>query len=786
MPRRKINKPTSIKRSPIALTFLLVKFILIQLGNLPINIIKFILQILRSFSAQSGKLLRSIKLSTGNKHKKNKKVIVAQQITKPSLSTTFSLLSSKRGRPRKDPFYIYYPKRIRYFFKHRIPKRYKVGAAFAIFLLIFMSYTTFLLSAAYQLPSPEKLTTTAQPLTTEIFDRNGKLLYRLYEGRDRILTKLEDMSPHLINATIAIEDKNFYNHPGIDVLAIIRAVNNNLNNEKTEGASTITQQLIKNTLLTSERTLTRKIKEAILSVWAETIYSKPEILAMYLNESPYGGVLWGVEAASEAYFDKKAKDLTLGEAAFIAGLPGSPTEYSPYSSTPELGKQRQKEVLSRMAEEGYITKEEAEVASNEELNIKDNINSIKAGHFVNYVREYLANRYGPRTVSQGGLKIYTTLDLGLQEQVEQIVSQEIDALTALNVKNGAAMITDARTGQILAMIGSRGYKYPGYGNFNVTTALRQPGSSIKPLTYITAFKKGYTPGNTILDTPVNFRDEWGNSYAPVNYDGKFHGAVSIRTALGSSYNTTAVKLLATVGIDEMVQTSRDLGITTFTDPKSYGLSLTLGGAGVKMVDMMGAYGTFAQNGVHHTSTPIIKVTDSAGNILEEYSDEGEIVLQPELAYLINSILSDNNARTPAFGPNSLLNLPNVAVKTGTTDLKRDNWTFGYSQDFVVGVWVGNNDNTPMNPSLTSGVTGAAPIWNKIMKGLLAEKPATAFIRPPGIIESIVDGRKDLAVSGILPKGLVRAQYGKDETKFFDAFSSYATSSATAARKDVVN
>lgn len=319
------------------------------------------------------------------------------------------------------------------------------------------------------------------------------------------------------------------------------------------------------------------------------------------------------------------------------------------------------------------------------------------------------------------------------------------------------MVTDPKTGQILAMIGSKNYWDENAGNFNVTTALRQPGSSIKPITYATAFKMGYTPGNVILDTPITFKNFW-ETYKPVNYDGRFHGAVTIRTALGSSYNIPAVKMLSVVGVPEMINTAKDLGITTFKDPNNYGLSLTLGGGDVTMIDMMSAYGTFSQSGKKHNIKGVLKITDSSGKIVEDNSnDEGQQVLQPSIAFLISDILADNKARTPAFGPNSLLNIPGktVAVKTGTTDNKRDNWTIGYTPEYVVGVWVGNNDNSPMHPSLTSGITGAAPIWNKIMSEIIKDRPNLAFEKPSDVIQGSVDGRKDLVIAGIPTKSMIR-------------------------------
>lgn len=657
-------------------------------------------------------------------------------------------------------------------------KRFHPALSLAIFIFLFFLYTYFTFQAAISLPSPNRLLATDQPLTTEFYDREGKLLYRLYEGKNRTLVNLADLPAFLKQATIAIEDKNFYHHPGIDLLAIARAINQNLTSTSIQGASTITQQLVKNSMLTPEKTYYRKIKEIFLSFWVERIYSKDAILQMYFNEAPYGGPAWGIEAAAQTYFGKSARDLSLAEASFLAGLPASPSEYSPFGTSPQKGKDRQKEVLRRMVEDRYISQAVADQAQSAPLEIKSQQVPIFAPHFVMYVRDLLSAKYGPRVVSQGGLKITTSLDLGLQAQVEEIVKDEVGKLAPLNVQNGAAMVTDAKTGQILAMVGSKDYFEPQFGNFNVTLSLRQPGSSIKPVTYAAAFKQGYSPGNTILDAPVIFKDGV-NSYSPLNYDGRFHGPVSIRTALGSSYNVPAVKMLATVGLVHMIQTAKDLGITTFNDVGRFGLSLTLGGGEVRMIEMMGVYGSFAKGGVRNIPTPILKVTDSNGNILEEAKPEVEKVLQSEIAYLVTDILSDNSARTPAFGPNSLLNIKGyqVAVKTGTSDNKRDNWTFGYSPDFVVGVWVGNPDNSPMNQALTSGITGAAPIWNKIIKTVLPSREAKNFQRPTGILEGTLDGRKDLMAAGILPKALVRVSRDSEKTTFFDAFSSYATSSA---------
>lgn len=771
------NKSLVNLKSPLRLSLLLVQIVLIKIGKIPLILLYLIKDLL--FFSLSLLFMSLTLLSFLFKNPRLHPWGVIVRFTGNILH-----LQRKRGRPRKLPTASLLAIKVKLFIKRKIPKSAKIAVSLAVILAVLFVYTKFILTAAYQLPSPYKLISPPQ-LTTSIYDRNGVLLYRLYEGKNRSLVKLEELPPFLIQATLAAEDKNFYQHKGIDLPAVIRAFYHNLKYNTQEGASTITQQLVKNALLTPEKTYSRKIKEILLSLWAESIYSKNEILQMYFNEAPYGGPAWGIKAASETYFDKEPKDLTLAESAFLAGLPVSPTQLSPYGTQPELGLNRQKEVLARMVELKYINAEKMQQALNEKLNFRPPQNNIKAPHFVFYIKDMLSQIYGPRVVSQGGLQIQTTLDYGLQKMVEQIVSAEVDNLSPLNVQNGAAMVTDSKTGQILAMAGSKDYFAPKFGNFNATLALRQPGSSIKVITYATAFKQGYSPGNTVLDTPAVFKDEWGNAYAPVNYDGVFHGPVSIRVALGSSLNMPAVKMLATIGVDQMMETARSLGITTFEDPKRYGLSLTLGGGEVKMIEMMGVYSAFAKEGRLNKPAGILKVADASGNTLLEYQREEQQVISPEIAYLISHILSDNNARSLAFGTNSLLNISGVAVKTGTSDNKRDNWTFGYTPDFTVGVWVGNNDNTPMDPKLTSGITGAAPIWQKITKNLLTVYPGKGFIQPSGIILANIDGRSDLAIAQNIPKGLVRLKNQDNKLIFSDAFSTFATSSAQAAKREGV-
>lgn len=718
-----------------------------------------------------------------------------------NLSACF-IFQQRRGRPRKISLFSFYLKKGQKFLNHLIPKSARLKVLFLAFMIILFLNSIIIAKLVATLPSPNILTSTQRPLTTEIYDRKGKLLYQIYEGRNRKLVKLAELPQDLIHATIAIEDKHFYTHPGIDPFGLVRAFKYNFPYwfqrkplpEGLQGGSTITQQLIKNTLLTPDQTISRKIKEIILAFWAERIYSKNEILQMYFNESPYGGPAWGIEAAAEMYFGKKASDLNLAESAYLAGLPAAPTRFSPYGIHPEQGKKRQEEVLRRMVEDGYITQEQAKEALAQPLNFKPPLTSIKAPHFVMYVRSLLAEKYGERVVSEGGLKVITTLDLDIQEMAEAVVASEVEKLKNLNVSNGAAMVTNAQNGQILAMVGSKDYFDLNGGNYNVTLALRQPGSTIKVITYATAFKQGFTPGTLLLDTPTTFPNPWGKPYSPVNYDDRFHGPVTIRTALGSSYNVPAVKMLSLIGIPQMLQTAKDLGLTTLNNPESYGLSLTLGGGAVTMIEMMRVYGTLASGGVNFPLQAILSVTDASGHVLEKNRQaEGKRVLTEEVAYMLNHILSDDKARIPAFGVNSLLNIEGktVAVKTGTSDDKRDNWAFGYTPEYVVGAWVGNNDYSPMDQKLASGITGATPIWHNIMSNLLFDKADIAFKRPQGIIEAIVDGHLDLAIAGQIPKTVVgyKKVKQKDETNkeekeiitFTDPFSVFTPNTTQAVQ-----
>ncbi|MBI2021389.1 PBP1A family penicillin-binding protein [Candidatus Daviesbacteria bacterium] len=762
------NKQSFSANKHVLLPILLSLWILNNLGKKTSLLFKTFLKILISIFLFLHKLVFN-SLKTGIK------------INLPAFKF-FKFKQKKKKVKKRSPLGVLFKKSSKVF-KKFIPSPIRIAIVLTVILLGFFFYSFFLIEIASELPSPAKIKDLNQPVTTEVYDRNNILLYRFYEGKNRSLVKLEDLPSHLVQATISIEDKNFYAHSGVDFFGISRAIMAYIKDKEIQGGSTITQQLIKNTLLTPDRTVKRKLKEIILSFWAERIFTKDQILQMYFNEIPYGGTSVGIAAAAQTYFGKNAGDLNLAESAYLAGLPASPTNLSPYGTNPQAGKKRQWQVLERMVEDGYISKKEADEAYKQELVINSPNQPILAPHFVMYIRDFLTQRYGAKMVSQGGLKVITTLDLKTQEMAEQVVKEEVERLANLNVTNGAAMVTDAKTGQILAMVGSKDYFDPKDGNFNVALALRQPGSSIKPATYATAFKQGYSPGNTLLDTPVVFKNDW-EVYTPVNYDGKFHGPVSIRTALGSSYNVPAVKMLAIIGIPNMIKTAQDLGITTFTHTDRYGLSLTLGAGEVKLIDMMTMYGTFSQLGVRFDAQPILKITDSKGVILEDNSNiAGKRVLPQGIAYMITNILTDNKARTPAFGPNSLLNIPGhtVAVKTGTSNEKKDNWTFGFTPEIVVGVWVGNNDNSPMNPQLSSGITGASPIWNRIMTNLLQGRDNLAFQKPDDVTEAMVDGKKDLVISGNPSKSIVgfarkkdKESDSKESITFTDPFSTFTT------------
>lgn len=593
------------------------------------------------------------------------------------------------------------------------------------------------------LPVPTELTHREQQLTTKILDRNGNVLFRIYADENRTLVPLNRVSPYLIQATIAIEDQSFYDHYGISVAGITRALKSNLQGQHVQGGSTITQQLVKMRLLSPERTLSRKIREAILAVLVERTYTKDEILEMYLNQVAYGGSTYGIEEAANRYFNKSAADLTLAESALLAGLPQAPSAYTPFGTTPELAKNRQYDVLRRMVEDGYITQEQADFAAQEELALANSAIEIQAPHFVMYVKQLLTEMYGDEVLSTGGLEVRTSLDLNLQNAAQLQVADEVAKLQRLRVTNGAALVTNPNTGEVLAMVGSTNYfDFEHGGQVNVTTRPRQPGSSIKPLTYSMALEQGLSPSSLIDDTPITYQVAGSRPYSPRNYDGQFHGRVSLREALGSSYNIPAVKLLASLGVNAMIDKAQAMGIDTWGDRSRFGLSLTLGGGEVTMTDLAEMYGTFANYGSTKDLNPILEVRDAQGKSLyrntcaldhREADCNKRRTLDARVAYQITDILSDNRARTPAFGPQSVLAIPNqqVAVKTGTTNNLHDNWAIGYTSDRLVAVWVGNNDNSPMS-YVASGVTGASPIWNNIMRLVLDDTQPHHFATPESV------------------------------------------------------
>jgi len=619
--------------------------------------------------------------------------------------------------------------------------------------LIFIFTPLLFIIFLQELPSPKTLSLKQAPLTTKIYDRNGVLLYQIYANQNRTLVPLSSIPKQLQNATIAIEDKNFYNNSGFDVSAIARAIIANVSGKPLQGGSTITQQLIKSTLLTPEISIKRKIKEIILAFWAERIYSKSQILEMYFNQVPYGGTAWGIEAASEIYFGKNVKALSLAEMTFLAGLPRAPSLYSPYGESPNLWKKRQKEVLTKMEQLNYITKEEMKKAEKEKLIFQLPTTSIEAPHFVMYVKGLLVKKYGLPYVEKKGLNVITSLDVKLQETAQKIVTDEVNNNAYLNLTNGASLITNPSNGDILAMVGSKDFYDPNAGNVNVSLSLRQPGSSIKVVTYSAALARGFTAATILDDSPITYTFPGLPSYSPVNYDNRFYGKLPLRLALANSLNIPAVKTLNQIGIPTMVSLGKQIGITTWNDPSEYGLSITLGGADVTMFDMATIYGVLANNGIRVDLNPILKVSDQEGNILEQKQKNpllvGRKVVDEGIAFIISNILSDNNARSLAYGINSLLNIPNhtVSVKTGTSDNKRDNWTIGYTKNYVVAVWVGNNDNSPMSQTLASGITGAAPIWNKIMSNLLAGKPDEKPIKPSNVMEKTCLGRIEYFIIG---------------------------------------
>jgi 1A family penicillin-binding protein len=580
--------------------------------------------------------------------------------------------------------------------------------------------------------------------STKIYDRTGEiLLYDLHQDVRRTIVPFDTISRHLKNATIAIEDDQFYNHYGIEPKAILRAVIANFQDGDLlggQGGSTITQQVIKNSVLQREKTLTRKVKEWILSIKLERQLTKDEILSIYLNESPYGGTIYGVEEASQAFFGKSATDVTLGEAAYLAALPQSPTYLSPYGNNKEALDKRQKLVLERMRVNGFITEEEyAEATATSTEFQPQAVTGIRAPHFVMFVREYLAEKYGEEAISERGLRVITTLDWELQKEAERIVAEKgLINVDKFKADNAGLIATDPKTGDLLVMVGSRDYFSDEIdGNFNITLAERQPGSSIKPFIYAAAFNKGYLPDTVVFDVRTQFsplcppdsHSSESPCYSPNNYNNKFLGPINLRNALAQSLNIPAVKTLYLAGVRDSLKLASDMGITTLDDPERYGLTLVLGGGEVKLLDMTYAYGVFANEGVRAKPRSILRIEDSRGNIVEENAVETRRVLDKNVTLMISDILSDNVARTPLWGANSLVNFPNrsVASKTGSTNNLRDAWLMGYAPNISVGAWVGNNDNSAMGGGLSGLIV--TPMWREFIDIALAKLPEETFNQP---------------------------------------------------------
>ena len=647
--------------------------------------------------------------------------------------------------------------------KNRKNRRWRLFLKVCVgtFLFFLLSFSLVFIYYAKDLPRPEVFTERSFVLPTKIYDREGKtVLYQIYDEEKRTVVPLSQVPDYLRQAVLSAEDANFYHHFGLDIKGILRSVLNNLKIGKPiYGGSTISQQLIRSTFLTLDKTLQRKVKEAILTLELERRYSKDQILEFYLNQVPFGSNAYGVEAASQAFFGKPASQASLAEAAVLASLIQAPSRLSPYGSNVDHLYARKNYVLERMVKGGYVSQKEADAAKNEVLKFADIGQSIKAPHFVLYVKKYLEENYSDYFLKTKGLKVYTTLDWGLQQEAEKIVEDGAKNNQAYNAYNASLVALNPQTGEILALVGSANWYATSSApegcsgsekgclfdpKFDIATlGERQPGSAFKPFAYAEAFKKGLAPETIFWDVKTEFnpdcastaaeeKDEYGmDCYHPANYSGSFRGPFSLRNALAQSINIPAVKILYLAGIKDTIETAKSFGITTLNQPLSwYGLSLVLGGGEVKLLDMVSAYGVFANNGLKTPPVSILKIEDSEGKIIEENKKTPQRVLEGNVANIINSILSDNEARSPIFGRNSLLNIPGyqVAVKTGTTQEFKDGWTIGYTPAVAVGVWVGNNNGELM--SKEPGVVLAGPIWNKFIQKALAAYPSNKSFQEP--------------------------------------------------------
>lgn len=629
-----------------------------------------------------------------------------------------------------------------------------IGGLIIIFLGAGTAALFYLFSLIKELPVLDQIANRQLAQSTQIYDRTGTiLLYEIHAEEKRTVIAFEEIPDYLKKAAIAIEDRNFYEHPAFDWRAIVRAVFNNLIRGQIQGASTITQQLAKNAFLSPEKTLRRKIKELILSIQLERRYTKDEILSSYLNQISYGAGLYGVETASRAFFGKSARELNLAESALLAALPQAPSYYSPWGYHQDELKQRQEFILNTMYDVEFIDAEERDRAKSTKLVfLPPSSGNIKAPHFVMEIKEQLVNRYGEEMVQKGGLKVITTLDYELQKLAETAIAEGAERNEKLyQGKNAALVAQDAKTGQILALVGSRDYfDIKNEGNFNVATrGLRQPGSALKPFVYLTAFEKGYTPETIIFDVPteftannptcpaiVDFKNTNPVCYHPQNFDGKFRGAVDFKNALAQSLNVPSTKVLYLAGINNVLKTLQSFGITTLTDPQRYGLSLVLGGGEVKLIELVGAFSVLSQEGIKRPQIMILKAEDADGKVLEEYQEKSEKVNEPFYPRIINSILSDKDLRQPLFSASLGLTVfsdQEVALKTGTTNDFHDAWAIGYTPSLVVGVWAGNNDNTALQQQAGS-ILAAVPIWHAFLTEVFKKQTnSETFTRPEKVL-----------------------------------------------------
>ncbi|KKU55546.1 MAG: Penicillin-binding protein, 1A family [Parcubacteria group bacterium GW2011_GWA1_47_11] len=631
----------------------------------------------------------------------------------------------------------------------RIKKpRWRSVGMFLVWVIVLgaIAFFSLFIYLAQTLPDPETIAARKISESTKIYDRTGEvLLYDIHGEEKRTIVAWDRISDNLKKATLAAEDSNFYNHGGFDVRGIARSLFKDIASlNLSQGGSTITQQLVKLALLGSEKTPIRKIKELVLSIEIERRFSKDQIFWMYLNQIPYGSNAYGIQAASKTFFDKDASALTISESAILAALPQAPSRYSPYGNyVPELIGRRNN-ILRRMENLGYISEEEYRLALEEKPVFRKSTESITAPHFVLMVKDYLAKKYGEDAIESAGLKVVTTLDASLQEMAEASV-EKYSAVNAQRYKssNSSLVSVNPKNGDVLALVGSKNYfDVANQGNYNIATAQRQPGSAFKPFTYATAFQKGYPDSTILFDARTEFnpncspdssqlRDQYGLAcYHPRNYDGLFRGPVTLRQALSQSLNVPSVKTLYLAGIGDTMALAKSMGITTLNEPERYGLSLVLGGAEVRPIDLVSAYGVFANDGIRNPWRIILKIEDVNGNILEESSDQPRRVIDEQIARLMNNVLSDNSARAPVFGYNNSLYLPgyDVAAKTGTTQDNRDGWVVGYSPSLATVVWSGNNNNDPMTAA-GAGISASGPMWNDFMVKALATLPRDNFPEP---------------------------------------------------------